>query len=170
MNRGAQTPNRIGYSYLKIELCVTWVLLRASKYFSHIKSVSPHNILSCVDNTAVPISETGEVSTLNNLPKVTGLVNATEAGGIVRVCAFSCSQLCDTSDSRQLKRRQGPEDARSPHLTATVGGGVCSAGSESLVLESRSLRGAKWECREPGGVTLFLRANRHCHFRVLEER
>lgn len=79
MNHGAQTPNRIGHSYLKIELCVTWVLLRASKYFSHIKSVSPHNILSCIDNTTVPISETGR-STLRNLLKVTGLVNATQAG------------------------------------------------------------------------------------------
>lgn len=53
MNHGAQTPNRIGHSYLKIELYVTWVLLRVCQYFSHIKSVNPDNILSCVDNTAV---------------------------------------------------------------------------------------------------------------------
>lgn len=56
MNHRAQTPKRTGRSHLKIELCVTWVLLRAPKYFSHIKSVNPHNILPCVDNAAVLVS------------------------------------------------------------------------------------------------------------------
>lgn len=78
MNHRAQTPKRTGRSHLKIELCVTWVLLRVSKYFSHIKSVHPHNILPCVDNAAVLVSD--RRSTLSNLPKVTDLVNATQAG------------------------------------------------------------------------------------------
>lgn len=56
MNQRAQTPKRTGRSHLKIELCVTWVLLRAPKYFSHIKSVNPHSILPCADSAAVLVS------------------------------------------------------------------------------------------------------------------